>query len=376
MKIAHIVPIFPPDKGGMGNAAFHMADEAARGGNEVTIFTPLYGSGPVREVTDKIRVVRLRSILRHGKAAFVPQLFFLLRDFDVLHLHYPFFGGTEAVWLFKKLHKKTKLIISYHMDVVGTGFKAAVFKAYTRLLLRRVISSADKVIVSSYDYAEHSYINPIVGREKIAEIPFGTHSRFSPGGKKESLLRQWGFSSEEVIILFVGSFEYFKGIDCLLKSIPYLTGNFSLLFVGEGELLPGYRRLGEELGISDRVRFVGSASDQELVDYYNLSDIFVLPSTDRTEAFGMVLIEAMACGKPVIASNLPGLRTVVDHGRNGYLTRPGDIRDIAEKIQILIDRGDLRTEFGRRSREKVLKQYLWEEVGSRLNRLYQGLVLS
>jgi glycosyltransferase involved in cell wall biosynthesis len=370
VRIAHISPTFPPDKGGMGNAAYHMAMEGLKRGHEIVVFTPRYAAGPEEESYNGLRVIRLSPFLQYGKAAFVPQLFFRLGGFDILHLHYPFFGGAEAVWLSRVLRKKGRLVISYHMDVVGTGLKAFIFKAYTKLLLGKIVSSADKIVVSSCDYAEHSYISGLVKAGDTVEIPYGIDERFTPREREASLLERWDIKQDELVILFMGGFEYFKGIDRLIRSLTSVKGNIKVLIAGDGELRPSYEKLARDLGVADRVRFPGAVEDRDIIDYFNLCDIFILPSLDRTEAFGIVLIEAMACEKPVVAADLPGVRTVVDDGINGLLVAPGDIADIAAKLQLLIEREDLRREFGRRGREKVLQKYLWRIVGDGLDEVY------
>ncbi len=375
MRIAHIAPTFPPDKGGMGNAAYHMAVEGMRMGCDVTVFTPRYTrEAEALSFVEGVRIVRVKPVVQYGKAAFVPKLFQELNGFDLLHLHYPFFGGAETVWLFRKLHKKSRLVISYHMDVVGTGLKAGVFSAYTRLLLRPIISSADRVIVSSCDYAVHSYIHSLVKPEDMREIPFGVIEDFSPGEKDPELMKRLSIAEDELVILFVGSFEYFKGIDRLLSSIPRLKGKFKVLVVGDGGLMPFFKKMAADLGVADRTCFPGFVDEDVLAKYYNLCDIFILPSLDRTEAFGIALIEAMACGKPVISSDLPGVRTVIDDGENGFLVEPGNVSAVSEKLQVLLDREDLRRKFGMSGAEKVAERYRWPKVGEALKLLYSELV--
>jgi len=372
MKIAHVTPTFPPDKGGMGNAAYHMAIETAKFQNKIVVFTPQYKR--VNEVSyNDIQVIRIKPVIKYGKAAFIPQIFLKLSSFMIIHLHYPFFGGAEVVWFLKKCKPDLKLVISYHMDVVGKGLRAAIYKMYTKTYLPKIVSLADKIIISSYDYFNHSYIKGIAKEEKVEEIPFGVNENLSPQKKDNHLLKKWGIAPDEQVILFVGGLEYFKGVEFLIKSIPHLKGKIKLLIAGEGPLMNEYRELAKNLGIIRQVCFTGSVSDEELVKYYNLADLLILPSIDRSEAFGIVLIEAMACGKPVIASNLPGVRTVVDDGINGFLTTPGNVADIAKKLQLLLNNEGLRRKFGQKGREKVLKKYRWSKVGYKLDSLYKQL---
>jgi len=119
------------------------------------------------------------------------------------------------------------------------------------------------------------------------------------------------------------------------------------------------------------VIFAGNVNDTELPLYYNLADVFVLPSIDRSEAFGMVLLEAAACGKPLIASNLPGVRTLVRDGVNGFLVEPKDDGDLGKKIKIILDDDALRKAMGIASRQAMENGYRWEKTAENLLGIYK-----
>ena len=139
-------------------------------------------------------------------------------------------------------------------------------------------------------------------------------------------------------ILFVGALDkahYFKGVDVLLKAMRDLE--YKLMIVGDGDLRSYYEAKAKNLGIDDGVVFTGRVSNEELSRYYQSADVFVLPSIDKSEAYGMTLLEAMAHGLPVVASNLPGVRSLVGEDR-GLLVEPGDSSDLARVLtEILID---------------------------------------
>jgi len=116
--------------------------------------------------------------------------------------------------------------------------------------------------------------------------------------------------------------------------------------------------------VRDKIIFAGGVSDAELAECYNLADAFVLPSTDRSEAFGLVLLEAAACGKPSIASDLPGVRTVVRNGLTGLLAKAADADDLAEKIKQLFSNGEEIKKMGETARQMVLEKYGWEKVAA------------
>ena len=133
MKIAIVTPTFPPYAGGIGNVALFNARQLVRLGHQVTVFTPSYQKLK-EEVTD-IKIVRVKPLVKHGNAAFVPALSWLLSGFDIIHLHYPFFGGAEVIWLHQRKFKKreAKIILHYHMDVVGEGVIKWLFGSFTKV---------------------------------------------------------------------------------------------------------------------------------------------------------------------------------------------------------------------------------------------------
>lgn len=391
MKIAHLVSTFPPYFGGMGNAAFGMAREAARRGHEVTILTPKYekNQGDQSVIYDsRFMIHRLRPLGRWGNAAFLPQLFWLLDDYDIVHLHYPFFGGAEvaALWRASQMgRKKRRLVITYHMDAIADRWLGRYFAWHNRHVLPWILSVADWIIVTSFDYAEHSLLKnyELRMRNKVIEVPLGVATdRFVPEEKDVELLRQYKINPASFVVFFVGALDRahpFKGVEVLLRAFA-LFGKFqgigtmvqpTLLIVGDGNSRPAYAALARELGIQEYVVFTGHVGSDVLPRYYNLADVVVLPSTGGSEAFGMVVLEGMASGKPIIASNLPGVRKVVVDRKTGILAKPGDVVGLAKAIEALANDVELRAKYGAAGRERVVDRYQWETVGEELERVYR-----
>ena len=125
-------------------------------------------------------------------------------------------------------------------------------------------------------------------------------------------------------------------------------------------------------GLNHQVIFIGYVPDQELVKYYNLCDLLVLPSIDKSEAFGMVLLEAMACGKAVLASSLPGVRQVVEVNVNGRLFKPKDADNLASHLNRLLDDKNDLVNFGANGRKIVEKDYSWKTITETLLKIYQS----
>ncbi len=381
MKIAHIVSTFPPYFGGMGNVCFNQVKELAKLGHDVTVFTPWRGERfPFQNENFKIHY--LWPLLRYGNAALVPEIFIHLENFDIIHLHYPFIGGAEIIF-FKKIFSLTPVILQYQMDFALPGFFRLFSSIYNRSFNWWIMEKVEKIIVSSYDYAKESkYLSYLLeeNKEKVVEIPHGVDLEFfKPDKKNKKLLKKYNLPTKDKIILFVGTLDrahYFKGVDILLEAFSRINNSFpltSLIIIGEGELKLKYEKLAGKLKIINKVKFLGKIPQEEMSDHYNLADIFVLPSINHNESFGLVLVEAMACGKPCIASNLAGVRTVVDNNKTGFLVKPNQPKDLAEKIEILLANDDLAKKMGEIGRKKVEEKYSLKNVVKKLEELYKNV---
>jgi len=390
MRIAQIICRFKPYKGGMGNMAYDYSLGLAKLGHQVTVFTPLFNEKDKEFKSSDFEIKRLIPFGKFGNGAFLPQLFWYLKGFDIIHLHYPFFGAAEIVWFLKLLRgKKMKLVITYHMDVMGGIFLKTFFKFHTKFIMPAIIKSADKVIVTSFDYAQNSNIKELVKNnpEKFIEIPPSVDlTRFFPLAKDKELLYKYSVHPEfDKVLLFVGALDkahYFKGINFLISSFkvldhaidPAAAYRIKLLIVGQGNLKNRYQSQVAEAGLQEKIIFADSVSDLDLPKYYNLADAIVLPSIDRSEAFGITLIEAMACAKPVVAANLPGVRSVVENGVNGFIFEIKQEGDLANRVNKLFSDKTLNEKMGQAGRQKAERFYNWDILIKKLENIYKEVL--
>jgi glycosyltransferase involved in cell wall biosynthesis len=379
MKIAVICSTFPPYSGGMGNVAYYNAWYLATQGHEVTIFTPRYKR--MKNIKDEypFKVERLYPWFKYGNSGFLPQLLWKLWSFDIIHLHYPFFGGAEIVYFLDKI-KDIKLVTTYHMDVVGTGMLASFFRWHTDHVMPRIIDRSDKVLVTSWDYAKNSALKEWIAAEpdKFEEVPIGVnHLLFKPRFRDKEMMKKYDLYDKSVV-LFVGALDkphYFKGVNILIQAIYKLNDNddFRVLIVGSGDMLESYKSLADNLGLSKKIIFIGRANDQDLLKYYALADMLVLPSIDRSEAFGIAALEAMACGVPVIASDLAGVRSLVIKKETGLLVKPGSVQNLTDMIRVFLKHSRLARSMGQAGRKRVLANYTWDITGQKLNNIINSI---
>lgn len=378
LQIAHVTATFPPYHGGTGNVCYHNARELARRGHEVQVLTAALPGVPSTETRDGFAVRRLAPLARVGNAPLLPGLPLALRGFDVIHLHYPFFGGELAA-LSARL-ARTPLVITYHQDVLLNGPMAIAATLLLHTTGRLALRSAHAVLFTSRDYGLASHARPLLqGRsERINELPNGVDiERFVPAPAQPELRARHGLDDDDRVVLLVAGLDRahaFKGVEVLLRAISALPPQIKAVIVGDGDLRPVYLARANRLGIRNRVVFTGRVSDDDLPDYYRMADVAVLPSVTMGEAFGLVLIEALACGIPVIASDLPGVRTVVNHPGDGLLVPPGDPGALAAAIRHILADEPRRRAMGARGRARVESLYAWERIGAQLEALYFDLL--
>lgn len=340
MRIAIPVCVYPPYKGGIGTAAVSHARALADLGHEVHVLCPVQDPPPRVDVVDGVTVHRLRPLVRHGLSAFLPALAWGVRDYDALLLEYPFFGAAEPAALGARL-SKTPYLVYFHMDVMWGGMRGAILGAHRRTAAPLVMHGAREVLVSSLDYAAHSSIARL-RLPQLRELPYSVDTaQFTPAAIGAERRRELGIDPERPAVLFVGTMGKagaFKGIDRLLSAMAQgeLTTRAQVVLAGEGNLRPNYMRLAAQLLPEGSYRFTGGVSDDDLRDLYRSATVTVLPSVTSEEAFGFVLIESMACGTPVVASALAGIRGVIGP-EAGLAVPPGNVTRLAAAIGDMLD---------------------------------------
>lgn len=369
MKIAIVTATYPPYRGGIGSAAQGEAMALAALGHEVTVLTLARGAGAIAmEKMPGLRVERMSPTLAWGNAGWCPDLPERLKAQDVVILHYPFFGGAEPIGHWRAFSSGPKLVLRYDMDVRGQGWLKACFDLHRSYWLPLILGAADRVVVSSMDYAQ---TGDLAGRlkalgDRLMALPYGVDmERFRPipGINRRNQL------------LFVGGLDhahYFKGVDNLLMAVAPLLEEDSarrLVLVGNGERVEALRALCSQLGMASQVEFKTGCGDAELSRLYGESLVTVLPSTDRSESFGIVLAESLACGTPVLASNLPGIRVVFQDGTHGHLVGKGSsdaepyvMAELAERLRWCLEHPAELAAMGARGPAWVQERFDWKAI--------------
>lgn len=373
MRVAMLTCVYPPYGGGIGEVARQYA-LLLTPEHQVTVITPRYYPGMTFVNTPGIELKSPRPLLAFGKAAWLPGLRHYLKKFEAVHLHYPFFGVQERL---ARLPKNIKLVLTYHMKPQGTGLKGALMKLGQQYANKRLAGRSSVMTVATKDYLESVALSTMGEPDKWQVVPFGVDERFRPGEPSEKLIRQFNIRYGEVIILFVGTLDqahYFKGLPVLLEAVSKLKSkNWKLIVVGGGGMRHHYEQKARALKLGKQVAFAGYVPVGELPHYYRTANIFTLPSINEAEAFGLVALEAMATGLPVVASRLPGVRELVINSETGILVNPGDSLSLASALESLVLAQDERQRLGLNALKRVEANYRWSVVGKKLLDIYRNL---
>lgn len=276
----------------------------------------------------------------------------MAKDADIIQLHAPFPLSDLAYFLSSGKCKKAKKVLWWHSDVV----KQKKLMLFYKPLMKWVLKHVDKIYVASMRIAEQSaYLGDYM--DKVEVIPFGISIGDYDSAERYPILTDKLTDKNNAKILFVGRLVYYKGIDVLIEAMAKTSGA-ELFVIGGGELDEMLKKRVAELGIEDKIHFLGRVDDKDLLAAFSDSDVFVLPSVSRAECFGIVQMEAMVYGKPVINTSLEtAVPEVSLHGETGLTVTPGDIDELAEAINKLASDKELRESYGTNARKRCLELY-------------------
>ena len=334
MRLLHVYKDYYPVLGGIENHVKLLAEGQATQGHDVTVLVTSRGSRTSVETSNGVRIIRAARQATIASTPLSLQLpFRLWRERpDITHLHFPYPPGEVAQWALGRSHHT---IIGYHSDIV----RQRTLLRFYRPLMHRVLASADCILAASPNYVQSSETLRRF-EEKCCVIPYGIdRSRFARQDERAHRLRQ--LFGPGPLVLFVGVLRYYKGLSYLLDAMPDISARF--LIVGDGPMAGELRAQVESLGLRDKVRFAGRVDDEDLPLYYQAADLFILPACERSEAFGLVQVEAMSSGLPVVSTELgTGTSYVNQHDVSGLVVPPRDARALAQAINTILLNHPLR----------------------------------
>jgi rhamnosyl/mannosyltransferase len=368
MKILQVYKDYYPVVGGIENhIRLICRGLAAYPEFDTTVLVTNRGGKTVEEDIEGVRVIKTGRMTTVSSAPISLDLFSWMRrlEADITHLHFPYPIGELAYLL---AGRSRRMVITYHSDIVRQKYLLQVYKPF----LYRLLVRADAITVSSPQYIQSSdYLRPL--QSKCVVIPHGTDlGRFARTPEIDQKVQELRQSHRPPLILFVGLLRYYKGLSFLIEAMANVDAR--LLVVGEGPQGAEWRELIRKLDLEDRVRFLGRVSDEELVALYHACDVFVLPAIHRSESWGAVQVEAMACGKPVICTELgTGTSFVNVHRETGLVVPPRDSAALASALNELLANEELREEMGRKAEIRAKEEFSHTVMVERLVQFYRAV---
>lgn len=387
MRIAQVVDYYPPRLGGVGGVVFHLARALRGQGIDVEIITT--GEGPDRYGPDENGVIhasrsiggfslRLASVIRKRHRA---------KPFDLIHMHQPV-GLSFS--LYKAFHGKggPPVVNTIHASSLE---EIRQVRSFTLLDGRKINPRKEEIrakglnlpvhYVCDWLSAKSSEVNTALSRNccdlaardygldrgKLISVPNGVDTDLFAPDVDASDTREKYRLGDRPTILYSGAFRVRKRVHHLFPVLKSLKDDHGLdpllLLVGDGR---GYtedlRALCDELGLNDSVRFAGAVTPDQLPAIYTAADMVAIPSS--FEGLPLVMLEAMAAGKPVVASRTSGMPDVLEHGKTGRLVDVDDVKGLIDAFATLIRSPDDARAMGMAAREEVLKNYTWPTIAN------------
>ena len=375
MKIAMMTNSYKPFVAGVPISVERLTEGLRRMGHEVVVFAPSYDMQ--EEEKD---VVRYGSLLRNVAGGFsVPNSLdpiieerFREEDFDVIHVHHPMMMGEAARYLSKRY--EVPLVFTYHtryeqyLHYVGLSGFGRLMPSY----IRHCTTPCDLVIAPTPLMKE--YLEEISVKPPVSVLPTGLPmDSFLPDEEKAAQIRRMYLRGRKHLFVSVSRLAKEKNVEFLIRSVKLIKerrgSDFKLLLVGDGPERKHLQRLAEELGVQEEIVFVGAVPNEEIRNYCHAADLFLFAS--RSETQGIVLIESMAAGTPVLAVRATGTEDVVICGENGYMTNVSEI-EFSEKLMDILEKKELQilTE----GAKKTAENYRSDLIAAKAEKIYMEAI--
>jgi rhamnosyl/mannosyltransferase len=365
LRVLHLGKFYHPYLGGIETHLQALVEETS----QMVDSTVIVANESLRTSVDfvhGIRVIRAGRLCTVSRAPICPSMVWhtARTPADVVHIHLP---NPVAVIAYLASGHPGRLVLTEHGEIFGRRLLRAAVQPFMAAALKR----ASAVIATSPNYLPHSSVLSAVPH-KCRVIPYGIDAaRFEhPDAARIAAIRP---RHRGPVFLAIGRLVHFKGFEYLIRAMAGVSG--TLLLIGDGPLRNQLRELSRESGVADRVHFLGPVPNEDVVPYLQAADIFVLPSIENRESFGIVQLEAMACGKPVINTNLPsGVPYASLHGVTGLTVNPRDADALAQAMQALVRDPGLRARFGTAGRERVRSEFTVGIMARRTVELYRQVL--
>lgn len=358
---------FYPIAGGVEKVMYDLMSGLSEKGVDCDMLCALCeGSSRVIPVNEHARLIGCKSWKKIAATMISPDMVFRLRricnEYDVIHVHHPDPMACLALYC---SGYKGKVVLHWHSDIQ----KQKVLLRFYRPLQNWLIRRADRIVGTSPVYlSESPFLNKV--QDKTVCLPIGIDP-VCPEKERVAQIRK-RYEGKK-IVFSLGRLVHYKGFRFLIEAARYLDNSYVVLIGGTGVLKDELQAEINEMGLQDRVKLLGRVSDEELPAFYGACKLFCLSSVQKTEAFGIVQIEAMSCGKPVVATRIPhsGVAWVNKHGVSGLNVEPENARQLAEAIRSLTGEEEVYRKYARGARLRYEELFTKERMIEKCVKIYK-----
>lgn len=368
MKILQLGKFYPIG-GGVEKVMYDlMTGLAAQGVDCDMLCAAVSGGSSVSVVSQHARLICCRTLFKFAATMISPAMIMTLRKicdrYDIIHVHHP---DPMAALALRVSGYKGKVILHWHSDIIRQKQFLKLYLPLQNWLLDR----ADLVVGTSPVYLKESpYLQDV--QHKVASLPIGVDAMIPDKTITEKIRRQYG---NRKIVFSLGRLVHYKGFRHLVDAATYLDDSYVVLIGGSGPLKGELGQQIKELSLEDKVHLLGRIDKRELPSYYDACRVFCLSSVQKTEAFAIVQIEAMACGKPVVATQIPqsGVPWVNAHGESGLNVVPASPTELARAIRCISDNEATCLEFSRRAKNRYETYFTKRTMIDNCLKIYHNL---
>lgn len=360
---------FYPIKGGVEKVAYDLMTGLST--NEIhcdMLCATVAGKGKTIRLNPYARLMECHSWGKAAATMIAPSMITTLRkvcpSYDIVHVHHP---DPMAALALALSGYKGKVVLHWHSDIQKQKYLLRLYRPLQDWLLRR----ADLIVGTSPVYLDESPFLKKVQHKTVC-LPIGVPPILPEPEAVDKLRKQYG---EKKIVFSLGRLVAYKGFTHLVEAARFLKDDYVILIGGTGALKQALSQQIKRLGLENKVVLLGRIPENELPTYFGACKVFCLPSVQKTEAFGIVQIEAMSCGKPVVATRIPqsGVSWVNKHGVSGLNVMPGNAGELARAIQDIADNESVYDKYSMAAKNRYWDIFTNEHMIDKCKRIYNNL---
>ena len=369
MKILHIGKYYPPYFGGIEKVNFDCVEGLNKKGHHVDVFC--FNDKFKTEIEEgDYKIYRMSRIIQKFSTPISFSFFFKLRkvvnNYDIVHLHLP---NPVAAILYQLSGFKGKLVLHWHSDIVKQKLLKLVYGPFQRILLKR----AKAILVTTPNYLEGSE-DLCDFKSKSYILPIGIDHNELPKNEPfyNQLLEEY---KGKKVIFSLGRLTYYKGFDYLIKAANFIDDDTVIIIGGDGELKNVLKELIARNNLESKVKLLGKIPFEEISSYFRRADVFCLPSNEKSEAFGVVLIEAMSFGCAIVACAIKGsgVPWVNQDKETGINVKPHDVYDLSDGLKAVLNNEEDRQRYSKNAVSRYEKMFTVDKMVNQLDQIYTSL---